>query len=278
MPCEIRADIRHRLEPSRGTKAGPVGTRLRHHIYPFDRLQLDKCCNFDLNWPPPCCANLAITTHVCQKWAPSTTVGAGTSCRSSSPVARCSAVPSGDPTLQLGPSERPLRILVHQLVRAIGRCRLWLAGASVVHDHNDNGQRCTRWRARCRCPVNAPRATSIVGTWSGYLTPSPGNHASRHRFIIVVDRGERAGTWRIGARCAGTLRLKNISWGYHHFYRQAGAIAGCAPLGIDCLKRAGAQMEDEFSSDSAWGDTIYWRRVSRRYRAASRRFGNASAV
>jgi hypothetical protein len=128
-------------------------------------------------------------------------------------------------------------------------------------------------------PVNAARATSIVGTWSGYVTPSAGSHASRQRFIVVVDRGERAGTWRIGARCAGTLRLKNISNGYHHFYRLAGAIAGCAPLGIDCLKRAGARMEDEFSSDSAWGgDTTYLRRVSRHYRADSRRFGNASAV
>jgi hypothetical protein len=128
-------------------------------------------------------------------------------------------------------------------------------------------------------PASAPRATSIVGTWSGYISPSPGSHASRQRFIIVVDRGERAGTWRIGARCAGTLRLKNISNGYHHFYRQAGAIAGCAPLGIDCLKRAGAQMEDEFSSDSAWGgDTVKLRRVSRRDRAGSRRLGNASTV
>ena len=124
-------------------------------------------------------------------------------------------------------------------------------------------------------PVNARRATSIVGTWSGYVTPSPGSHASRQRFTVVVDRGERAGTWRIGTRCAGTLRLKNISDGYHHFYRRAGAIAGCAPLGIDCLRRAGAQMEDEFRSNSVPGEDIDLRRVSSRHRAASRRFGNA---
>jgi hypothetical protein len=122
--------------------------------------------------------------------------------------------------------------------------------------------------------VNPPRATSIVGTWTGYA-PSTGSQASRQRFTVVVDRGERAGTWRIGTRCAGTLRLKNISDGYHHFYRLAGAIAGCAPLGVDCLKRAGAQMEDDFSrADSAWGGIVDLRRVSRR----PRRSGNASTV
>jgi len=111
--------------------------------------------------------------------------------------------------------------------------------------------------------VNARPAKSIVGTWSGYITPSPGSHASRQRFFVVVDPGERAGRWRIGARCSGTLSLENISDGYHHFYRLAGANAGCAPLGVDCLKRAGAQVEDVFSSGSGWGDsTIYLRRVS----------------
>lgn len=80
--------------------------------------------------------------------------------------------------------------------------------------------------------------------------------------MVVVYRGERAGTWRIGSRCPGTLRLKDISDGYHHYYRVAGSNAGCAPLGIDCLKRAGAQMVDVFVANSATADsTIQFRRV-----------------
>lgn len=96
----------------------------------------------------------------------------------------------------------------------------------------------------------AAPATSIVGTWSGYLTPATGSHASRQRLTVVVDRGERAGTWRINARCAGTLRLDNISNGFHHYYRVAGPHPGCAPLGVDCLKRDGSRIVDWFASNS----------------------------
>jgi phage gp37-like protein len=110
-------------------------------------------------------------------------------------------------------------------------------------------------------PVNAPSARSIVGTWSGHITRFPGSGASRQRFAIVVARGERAGTWRIGLRCAGTLRLKDISNGYHHYYRVAGANAGCAALGVDCLKRVGAQMVDVFVPHSGPDDSVNLRRV-----------------
>jgi hypothetical protein len=110
-------------------------------------------------------------------------------------------------------------------------------------------------------PVNAPSARSIVGAWSGHIRPFPGSGASRRRFMIVVARGERRGTWRIGLRCAGTLRLKDISSGYHHYYRVAGANAGCAALGVDCLKRVGAQMIDVFVPDSGPDDSINLRRV-----------------
>ena len=110
-------------------------------------------------------------------------------------------------------------------------------------------------------PVNAPSARSIVGTWSAHITPFPGSGAPRQRFTIVVARGERAGTWRIGLRCAGTLRLKDISSGYHHYYRVAGANAGCAARGVDCLKRVGAQMVDLFVPDSGPGDSVNLRRV-----------------
>ncbi len=99
-------------------------------------------------------------------------------------------------------------------------------------------------------PVDAAPATSIVGTWSGFLTPASGSHASRQRLTVVVDRGERAGTWRISARCAGTLRLDDISNGFHHYYRVAGAHPSCAPLGLDCLRRVGARIVDWFVSNS----------------------------
>jgi hypothetical protein len=99
-------------------------------------------------------------------------------------------------------------------------------------------------------PIDAAPATSIVGTWSGFLTPASGSHASRQRLTVVVDRGERAGTWRISARCAGTLRLDDISNGFHHYHRVAGAHPSCAPLGVDCLKRDGSRIVDWFVSNS----------------------------
>ena len=111
--------------------------------------------------------------------------------------------------------------------------------------------------------VNAPPATSIVGTWSGHLTPPPGTQASRQRFMVVIDPGERRGTWRTSSTCAGTLRLKDISYGYHHYYRVAGAHPGCAAPGIDCLKRSGAQMVDVFVSNAGGRDIDgTFRRVS----------------
>jgi hypothetical protein len=91
--------------------------------------------------------------------------------------------------------------------------------------------------------------------------PFPGSGASRERFTIAVARGERTGTWRIGLSCAGTLRLKGISSGYHHYYRMAGASDGCAALGVDCLKRVGAQMVDVFVPDSGPDDNVNLRRV-----------------
>ena len=103
-------------------------------------------------------------------------------------------------------------------------------------------------------PVNAPPAGSIVGTWSGHLTPPPGTHASRQRFIVVIDPGELRGTWRTSSTCAGTLRLKDISYGYHHYYRVAGAHPGCAAPGIDCLKRSGARMVDAFVPNAGGSD------------------------
>jgi len=97
-------------------------------------------------------------------------------------------------------------------------------------------------------------AKSIVGTWSGRLTPPAGSHASPQHFVFVVDPGERRGTWRTSSTCAGTLRLKDISYGYHHYYRVSGAHPGCAAPGVDCLKRSGAQMEDYFVPSAGGND------------------------
>jgi hypothetical protein len=79
--------------------------------------------------------------------------------------------------------------------------------------------------------------------------------------MIAVARGEQGGTWRIGLRCGGTLRLKDISYGFHHYYRVAGANHGCAALGVDCLKRVGGQMVDVFVPDSGPQDSVNLRRV-----------------
>jgi hypothetical protein len=111
--------------------------------------------------------------------------------------------------------------------------------------------------------ADAASGISIVGTWSGQLTPSAGSHGARERFVVVVASGERRGTWRISSSCAGTLRLKDISDGYHHYERVAGAHPGCAPPGIDCLKRDAAQMVDVFVSNSGKANsTGTFRRIS----------------
>jgi hypothetical protein len=111
--------------------------------------------------------------------------------------------------------------------------------------------------------VAAASPTSIVGSWSGQLKPLGTSRAPRRHFSFVVYRGERNGRWRAGPQCAGTLRLKDISNGYHHYYRVAGKNPGCAAPGVDCLKRAGAQMVDVFVSNSGTKNTTGdFRRVS----------------
>ena len=34
----------------------------------------------------------------------------------------------------------------------------------------------------------------LVGTWSGYMIPTSGSHATRHHLTVVVDPGERGGS------------------------------------------------------------------------------------
>jgi hypothetical protein len=127
--------------------------------------------------------------------------------------------------------------------RCVRRFRLWALAAVVVV------------AVGALVVINSvaadPAAKSIVGTWSGALTDESGSHPARRHFTMVVYRGERAGRWRLNAQCGGTLRLDNISNGYHHYYRVAGANPGCVALGVDCLKRDGARMEDEFVPDAS---------------------------
>ena len=90
--------------------------------------------------------------------------------------------------------------------------------------------------------------TRIVGRWTGIMKPNTRSHARAHRLTVVVYSGERAGTWSVNARCRGTLRLHDISNGYHHYTEIAAAGTSCAGGGVDCLKRVGAQVVDEFVS------------------------------
>ena len=103
--------------------------------------------------------------------------------------------------------------------------------------------------------------TSLVGTWSHPMAPAA-SVAPSQRFVIVVDRSEQAGTWQMGPNCSGTLRLKDISNGFHHYYRVAGTNAGCAPPGIDCLERSGDGMTDVFTPNSGKDVAYSFRRVA----------------
>lgn len=95
-------------------------------------------------------------------------------------------------------------------------------------------------------------SVSLVGSWKGYLNAS----GKRVSFSVTVRRGERSGTWKLGTDCAGTLKLKDISDGYHHYYRVAGRNAGCSVPGVDCVKRAGSGLFDWFVPNAGGnGDT-----------------------
>ncbi len=94
----------------------------------------------------------------------------------------------------------------------------------------------------------AAGSTRIVGQWSGTMLPNTGSRVRAHRLTVVVDSGERAGTWRVSARCRGTLRLKDISDGYHHYTEIPARGTTCAGGGVDCLMRVGAHVLDEFVS------------------------------
>jgi hypothetical protein len=88
----------------------------------------------------------------------------------------------------------------------------------------------------------------LTGTWIGNINPGPGSTVRRHGLRIVVDAGERGGSWRINARCGGPLRLQSISGGFHHYREELARGSTCRGGGIDCLKRAGAGLYDLFQA------------------------------
>ena len=149
---------------------------------------------------------------------------------------------------------RKLSVAIPATGAGAGRCRLWLAGGPVVHDHHDDGQS----RDRSRGLLGGPSQCAVRWVDRRHLERPPHAAARDSRvtsaFMVVIDPGERRGTWRTSSTCAGTLRLKDISYGYHHYYRVAGAHPGCAAPGIDCLKRSGARMVDVFVPNAGGRD------------------------
>ena len=89
----------------------------------------------------------------------------------------------------------------------------------------------------------------LTGMWSGVIA---GGGARQH-IVIVVNAGETAGSWKLGATCYGPLKLDSISNGYHHFVRKRGRGARCSGGDIDCLKRAGANVYDAVTSRPGGG-------------------------
>lgn len=83
--------------------------------------------------------------------------------------------------------------------------------------------------------------------------------------VVVVNARETGGSWRISARCQGSLALQGISGGYHHYVRMLAAGATCAGGDVDCLKRAGGALYDAVTSHlgGAWDSSGTLRRVVR---------------
>ncbi len=89
-------------------------------------------------------------------------------------------------------------------------------------------------------------SASLRGSWSGSIVRAPGGKGSPKRLRLVIKASQRGGSWSVSARCRGSLKLKDISNGYHHYIEQLAPRATCLGGGIDCLKRVGADVYDEF--------------------------------
>lgn len=101
--------------------------------------------------------------------------------------------------------------------------------------------------------------TQIVGKWTGTLKSTSG---SASRLTVTVAKGELEGTWYVSDTCHGTLKLKDISNGFHHYYRIAVNGASCPAGGVDCLERDGAGVLDEYvNADNVETDGVLRRKT-----------------
>jgi hypothetical protein len=109
-----------------------------------------------------------------------------------------------------------------------------------------------------RRAVRTARSGPLSGTWVGAI----GSGSNRQAMTITINAAESRGSWRMTARCYGTLTLDSISDGYHHFRRHAAAGADCAGGDVDCLKRFGAELYDAVTSrrGGAWDTSGTFRR------------------
>ena len=85
----------------------------------------------------------------------------------------------------------------------------------------------------------------LTGTWSGWIS---GSAVKRRHIVIVVNRRETGGSWRINSTCHGSLTLDSISGGYHHYRRHAAPGSRCSGGDVDCLKRVGKNVDDAITS------------------------------
>ncbi len=88
----------------------------------------------------------------------------------------------------------------------------------------------------------------VSGTWKGTMTPSTGSHAKRHYVTVSDNSAEKSGTFYLSATCQGTLKLKDISNGFHHFTEIPAKGSSCRGGAEDCLKRVGGQVLDVYVS------------------------------
>jgi hypothetical protein len=109
-----------------------------------------------------------------------------------------------------------------------------------------------------RSAARASRRGPLSGTWVGAI----GSGSSRRPMTITINATESRGSWRMSARCYGTLTLDSISGGYHHFRRHAARGASCAGGDVDCLKRFGSELYDAVTSHlgGSWDTSGTFRR------------------
>jgi hypothetical protein len=96
--------------------------------------------------------------------------------------------------------------------------------------------------------ASATHPGPLSGTWSGFIAGQAGSGVKRQHIVIVVNARQSGGSWKLSNTCQGKLVLDSISNGYHHYRRKLAPGSLCRGGDIDCLKRAGANVEDAVTS------------------------------